>query len=148
VEAEAPTGNRTQKHRLPEVLRPTTQTYRANAHHAARKPGIRPQRKCRNGESGSDLDGVRAFLRSGGLTIDETHAPGRTVLATGTAAQLSDLFSVTLGRYEASLPPTGRRQADPPGTQTYRSYEGPIHVPVAVSVVAQARLRPERGNEK
>ena len=89
----------------------------------------------RFGAAASDLDGVQAFLRSGGLTIDEAHAASRTVMATGTAAQLSELFSVTLGRYEAPLPTTGKLRDSLPGTQTYRSHEGPVHVPAVLADV-------------
>jgi kumamolisin len=89
----------------------------------------------RFGAAGSDLDGVRAFLRSGGLTIDETHAASRTVMATGTVAQLNDLFGVTLGRYEAPLPPTRKRRPEPRGTQSYRSHDGPVHLPAVLADV-------------
>jgi len=77
----------------------------------------------------SDLDKVVKFLKSGGLAIDEIDGASRTILASGTAAQLSTLFSVTLDRYEAPLPPIGKRPPSQPGMHTYRGHSGPVHVP-------------------
>jgi kumamolisin len=89
----------------------------------------------RFGAAPSDLDDVAAFLRSGGLTIEDAHPASRTIMATGTVAQLSDLFSVTLRQYRGALPPAGKLPGRPPGTHTYRSHEGPVQVPAALADV-------------
>jgi kumamolisin len=90
---------------------------------------------ARFGAAPEDLDAVAAFLRSGGLTIDEIHPASRMITATGTAAQLAGLFSVTLRRYRAPLPPAGKQQRGQPGTHTYRSHDGPVQVPAALADV-------------
>jgi kumamolisin len=80
----------------------------------------------RFGASQPDLGQVSAFLESGGLTISETHPASRTMLAAGTVAQFSTLFSIVLDQYEA---PSPRGE----GMQAYRSHEGPIHVPAELA---------------
>lgn len=80
------------------------------------------QHAQRFGASQPDLGQVSAFLESGGLTISETHPASRTILASGTVAQFSTLFSIVLDRYEA---PSSLAE----GLHAYRSHEGPLHVP-------------------
>jgi kumamolisin len=76
----------------------------------------------------SEVNKVVAFLRSAGLTVEEADQASRTVTATGTAAQMSSAFGVTLHQYRASLPQGSKYAGAPPGWQTHRSYEGSVHV--------------------
>jgi len=68
------------------------------------------------GAAPEDLQRVSDFVRSRGLTVEETSVPRRTVVVSGTAAQFNDAFAVELGRYESPH-------------QTYRGHEGSLHVP-------------------
>src|SRR5271157_4142274 len=52
------------------------------------------------GAAASDIDKVTAFLNASGLTVGETHAARRTIVASGTVEQINRAFVVTLGRYE------------------------------------------------
>src|SRR5258708_5332521 len=52
------------------------------------------------GASDEDLQKVADFARGAGLTVEETHAARRTVVASGPAEQLSNAFGGTLLRYE------------------------------------------------
>jgi len=78
------------------------------------------------GASPADLQKVVEFVESKGLKVVETHAARRTVVASGTVAQMNHAFGVTLGRYQHEVP--GRRGQNPQ-TETYRGREGFIHVP-------------------
>jgi len=77
------------------------------------------------GSAQADLDQVAAFARSQGLTVVETSAARRSVVVSGTAAQLSQAFGVELHRYRTS-------------TETYRSHEGAIHVPENLADVVES----------
>ena len=77
-----------------------------------------------------DLAKVTDFAKSQGLTVVETNAARRTVVVSGTVAQMSKAFAVTLGRYEHSVV---RRRGKEPQTEAYRGREGFIHVPGIVA---------------
>ena len=81
----------------------------------------------------SELDKVVAFLRSGGLVIDDTDQASRTVKATGTAAQMNALFGVTLNQYDAFLPQDPADLSGARSRQTYRSHEGQVHAPAELA---------------
>jgi hypothetical protein len=78
------------------------------------------------GASDEDIRKVIEFVRSNGLTVKETNAARRTVVASGTVAQMSTAFGVTLSTYEHTVV-RGRREQ--PHTETYRGRDGFIHVP-------------------
>ncbi|MGH9635155.1 MAG: S53 family peptidase, partial [Candidatus Angelobacter sp.] len=82
-----------------------------------------------------DIEKVVAFAKSQGLEIVETHPARRTVVVSGTVAQMSKAFAVSLGRYEHEVSASGKgRKAR---TETYRGRNGFVHVPqeLADSVV-------------
>jgi kumamolisin len=70
---------------------------------------------------------VEAFAKEHGLKVVEASAARRTLVLSGTAAQLSTAFGVKLARYE-----------HPEGT--YRGRSGPIYVPSKLSSIVQAVL--------
>lgn len=79
------------------------------------------------GAAPSDIDRVSEFAKAHGLTVVETHPARRTVVVSGTVAQLNATFAVRLGRYKVEHP-RGRR-SQRPETETYRGRDGFIHVP-------------------
>ncbi|MGA8755339.1 MAG: S53 family peptidase [Stellaceae bacterium] len=82
------------------------------------------------GASPEDIDCVVAFAGSKGLRIVETSAARRTVVVSGTVAQMNEAFGVELGRYQVDVthgrPATTR-------TQTYRGRDGFIYVPAGLA---------------
>jgi hypothetical protein len=85
------------------------------------------------GASHEDMSAVVEFARSHNLTVVETHAARRTVVVSGTVAQMSEAFAVTLGRYHRDLRrhehDFARDRRGRPLTETYRGRDGFIHVP-------------------
>jgi len=79
------------------------------------------------GAAQSDIDQVAAFARAHGLTVVETHAARRTLIVSGTVAQMEEAFAVTLGRYQVNHP--GGRRSGQPETEIYRGRDGFIHLP-------------------
>jgi kumamolisin len=69
-----------------------------------------------HGAAQSDIDRVVAFVREQGLTVEETSIARRTVLASGSVAQLNRVFAVQLMRYQSER-------------GTYLSYAGQISMP-------------------
>jgi kumamolisin len=82
------------------------------------------------GASPEDIDRVVAFARSKELRIVETNAARRTVVVSGTVAQMNEAFGVELGRYQVDV--TRGRPARP-HTETYRGRDGFIHVPAGLA---------------
>ena len=78
------------------------------------------------GAAQSDIDQVVAFAKSHGLKVVETNPGPRTIVVSGTVAQMNSAFAVTLGRYQHTVV-RGRREK--PRTETYRGRDGFIHVP-------------------
>jgi len=68
------------------------------------------------GAAQADLDAVAMFARSHGLRVVESSVPRRSVLVSGTVAQMNLAFAVELGHYESP-------------TQKYRGREGYVHLP-------------------
>src|SRR5690348_11075217 len=69
------------------------------------------------GADPKDLDAVAAFARAHGLAVVERSGPRRSVVLSGTVAQMRAAFGVDLQQY--SLPDGG----------TFRGREGGIYVP-------------------
>jgi kumamolisin len=84
------------------------------------------------GASPEDIANVTAFAVAQGLTIVETHAARRTVVVSGTVAQMNKAFAVKLQRYRHEIV---LRREEKPRTETYRGRDGFIHVPSALADV-------------
>jgi kumamolisin len=98
---------------------------------SARRPRMsRDEFAAKYGAHPGELAHVGDFARSQGLTVVETDAAQRSVVVSGTVAQMNKAFAVTLGRYEHSV---ARRQGDGPRTEAYRGREGYIHVPADIA---------------
>jgi hypothetical protein len=69
-----------------------------------------------HGAAPEDLQAVVDFAQSHGLEVVETNAARRVVQVSGTVAQVSEAFAVTLYRYEWQ-------------GESYRGREGYIHLP-------------------
>lgn len=81
---------------------------------------------ARFGAHPAEIERVSAFVRGHGLAVEEVNAARRMLVVSGTAAQFSRAFDVTLKMYEHEVERgrgAGRR------TETYRGREGFIHVP-------------------
>ena len=70
----------------------------------------------RYGAAQADLDTVSQFAASHGLTVVESSVPRRSVLVSGTVAQMNAAFAVELGHYESAA-------------EKYRGREGFVHLP-------------------
>jgi kumamolisin len=81
---------------------------------------------ARYGASDEDLAKVTAFAEGRSLSVVETNAARRTVILSGTVAQMSRAFGVSLGRYERTVV---RRPGEEPQTETYRGRDGVIYIP-------------------
>ncbi len=79
---------------------------------------------ARYGADPVDLEAVAHFARMNGLRIVESSIPRRTVVLSGTVAQMNHAFAVDLGHYES---PHG----------SYRGREGAIHVPAELAPVIE-----------
>jgi kumamolisin len=78
------------------------------------------------GADQADIDQVSDFLTEHDLTVDQVHVGRRTILASGTVAQFSEAFAVTLNQYEHEV---ARGRGVRPQIETYRDYEGFIYAP-------------------
>jgi subtilase family serine protease len=79
-----------------------------------------------------DLERVVEFARSAQLIVLEANAARRTVVVTGTVAQVNKAFGVTLNRYQRPWEGHDPRRRDTRGArvlETYRSQEGFTYVP-------------------
>ena len=85
------------------------------------------------GAAPSDIESVSKFASAAGLTVVETSAARRSVIVSGTVAQMEKAFGVTLGRYEVPVERTRRAKSaadhSAPEIETYRGRDGFIHVP-------------------
>jgi kumamolisin len=84
------------------------------------------------GASPDDIAKVAEFVRSHGMQVTETNAARRTVIVSGTAAQMSAAFRVNLGYYSHRVI---RRHGEKPQTEDYRGRDGVIQVPTELSQV-------------
>jgi len=93
---------------------------------------------ARHGAHPSELEAVTRFASEAGLTITEANVARRSVIVSGTGAQMEKAFSVTLNRYEVSSLRTRRAlktsdAAVAPQIQNYRGRDGFIHVPKEIA---------------
>jgi kumamolisin len=100
---------------------------------AARRRLSADEFAARYGYDEDDVAQVSEFARSHGLEVTGTHAGRRAVYLSGTVAQVSKAFAVSLNVYERTVE-AGRR-GEPERTETYRGREGFIHVPSALAEV-------------
>jgi kumamolisin len=101
--------------------RPDSPPLPTQADWAAIPPGqrtylSREEFATRHGAAQSDIDRILAFASARGLTVVEISVPRRTVVVSGTVAQMNGAFAVALGQYES---PNGE----------YRGREGHVHLP-------------------
>jgi kumamolisin len=75
----------------------------------------------------ADLDQVGSFCRSHGLTVSQSNRSRRSVIASGTVAQMNSAFAVTLYHYQS---PLGR----------YHGYEGQVRLPANLDGIVEAVL--------
>jgi kumamolisin len=73
-----------------------------------------------------EIGQVASFARNSGLTVRETNAARRTVLASGTVAQVSRAFAVDFHLYELDVQAAPREQAH---TERFRGREGSVYLP-------------------
>jgi len=78
----------------------------------------------RYGADPADLRQIADFAKNAGLSVVETSAARRTVVLSGTVAQMSAAFGVTLRRYRSA-------------GEEYRGREGFIHVPAAIHDIVE-----------
>jgi hypothetical protein len=79
------------------------------------------------GADPNDIKQVVKFAEGAGLKVVNTHLGRRTVEVTGTVAQMSKAFALTLGSYEYSTIQDRRKPV--PVKKTYRGRDGWINVP-------------------
>jgi kumamolisin len=104
------------------VQTPPAQRQRLSADEFAAKYGASPD----------DLKKVTDYVQSQGLKVVETNAARRTVVASGTVAQMSKAFAVTLGQYQHEV---SRSPKAAPETETYRGRDGMVYVPADLADV-------------
>ncbi len=79
-----------------------------------------------------DINAVTKFAEEHGLVVTKVHPGRRTVVLSGTAAQFSRAFGVSLSHFEV---PARKATKNHPfaGTRRYRDYAGSIHIPQQLS---------------
>jgi kumamolisin len=77
------------------------------------------------GADQAELDQVADFARAHGLQVLGTNRSRRSVDVQGTVAQVREAFAVQFNHYDS---PKGK----------YSSYEGPVHLPAALSSIVEA----------
>ena len=99
------------------------------------------------GAQDDEVQAVARFLESRDLRVVEADPGRRRVVVEGSAASVNAAFGVTLNRYRAprafaERPVGGREDAGPrrerSREQTYRGFEGSVHVPSALAGVITA----------
>jgi kumamolisin len=89
-----------------------------------------PAFAARYGAHPSDIEKIVAFAQGHGLRVEETNAARRTVVVAGTVGEFNRAFNITLEMYEHEVERSNRSGRQ---TESFRSYEGPIHVPADVT---------------
>ena len=84
------------------------------------------------GAAPDDIAKVVDFAKSQGLAVVDTDRAQRSVVVSGTVAQMSQAFAVSLGKYEQGVE---ARRGAAPQTEIYRGREGYIHVPADLADV-------------
>jgi Pro-kumamolisin, activation domain len=110
--------------------RPDGSPLPGHEHWVATPPGRRTflsldELAARHGAAPEDLDAIAGFARTHGLKVTQTSVAGRTVVLSGTAAQVGRAFAVELGRYESPRGP-------------YRGHEGFVGLPEELADVVLA----------
>jgi kumamolisin len=82
------------------------------------------------GAAPADLTRVTDFAHTHDLTVVESNGARRTVLVSGTVAQMEEAFGVTLSEYRHEYVEGRERERK---TETYRGREGFIHVPLELA---------------
>jgi kumamolisin len=82
---------------------------------------------AQQGAAPADLEKIAAFSRAHGLTVTESSAARRTVVLSGTVAQMDAAFGVSLGQYQSP-------------TESYRGREGFVHVPEDIHAIVESVL--------
>jgi hypothetical protein len=99
------------------------------------------------GSTEEDVKAVIDFLESKGLSVVESSAGRRRIVAEGDAAKINDAFAIVLNWYRAPhtvvTRPVPRREGLGTESQTseqevYRGFEGPVHLPSELSEVVSA----------
>jgi hypothetical protein len=102
------------------------------------------------GASQADIDAVRSFATSRGLTVVDVQPGPATIVAAGSAAQMNAAFGVTLNQYQSprhvSKRPQpyqkdradGRTQQPESAMQVHRGFDGPVHVPHELASIVTA----------
>ena len=109
---------------------PSVDSFRIGpAHRGGRIPS--DEFAAKYGASPEDLGRAKDFVESRGLTVVETSAARRTLLVSGTVAQMSAAFAVDFNLYDAPLRARDRagRGKAANGRQTYRGRDGFIYLP-------------------
>jgi kumamolisin len=107
-------------HKFIEV--PLSQRRRLSSAQFAEKYGGHPD----------EISRVAAFVKNSGLTVTETNAARRTVVASGTVGQVSKAFAVDLRLYEVELHEGPRNKAH---TEKFRGREGSVYLPAELADV-------------
>jgi len=110
--------------RRPDAPAPMDLNQLAATPHGRRKHMSREEYGAKYGAAQADLDQVAGFARSQGLTVVESSGPRRTVVLSGTVAQINRAFSVSLRRYQTA-------------GETYRGYEGKVTLPEGLAGVVE-----------
>jgi len=78
------------------------------------------------GADPDDVAKISDFAKSHGLTVEEVHLGRRSIVLSGTVAQMNAAFGVSLQMYEDDAP---ARRGAKPARETYRGRDGSIQVP-------------------
>jgi kumamolisin len=100
-----------------------------------RKPLPNAEFTSKYGAHPDDVAKVEQFVKDAGLTVVETNTAGRTIMVSGTVAQMSKAFAVDLAKYSADFVVHGRRKK--PSKETYRGRTGFVHVPVELADIVE-----------
>lgn len=137
--------------------RPGSSPLPGQEHWASTPPGERRYLSSeefveRHGADAGDLELVANFARENGLTVVESNASQRLVIANGTAANLNKAFGVDLNRYETEAiverqlhpprqpkngTPEKKKKDEKPEKTSYIGYEGHVHVPQQLANVVE-----------
>ena len=95
---------------------------------------------ARYGATQQDLDAVTAFASGHGLRVVEANAGRRSIVLSGTVAQMNDAFGVTLNDYAVPgqvEPSVFAARGGLIPAQTHRGYEGTVQLPPAVAGIVE-----------
>jgi kumamolisin len=87
--------------------------------------------EAKYGAAPDDIKKVVEFAKAKGLKVVGSNAARRTVIVSGTVAQMNEAFGVTLGCYQHDIV----HHRGVTKTETYRGREGFVHVPTGLSEI-------------